>query len=100
MCPTPIFKEAKSAAVMKLALLTLAIDRRLPPKVAALICGRGMELVDAAEQATTYAEWAEHLPKLHNFFQTNLNNLYPRQEDMKRYFREEGIDMGFDYPIW
>ena len=39
-----------------------------------------------------------HLIKLHEFFQTNLNNHFPSHDSMKRFFRNK-IDMGITLSI-
>jgi hypothetical protein len=103
MMSRTVFQQGVADAVMKMALLILRIQKRLgedPYGPAPIICSFGMKLVDEMEACTTLAEYQTYLPRALEFFQTNLNNEFPRKEDLKRYFREEGIDLGLDFETW
>lgn len=95
-----VFEQARATAIAELAHLLMKIQDRLEPFVAMPIMGYGMRLIDEAETSQNLKEWEGYLTKLHEFFQTNLNNHFPNHDSMKRFFRLKDIDMGIDYPIF
>lgn len=93
-----VFEQGVVEAVSELARLLMQVQERvgfLGP-----ILKHGMKIIDEAEKSQTLAEWDRHLTILHRFFQTNLNNRFPKDDDLKRYFREKNIDLGLDYNVW
>ena len=95
-----VFEQARATAIADLAHLLMKIQDRLEMPVCIPIINWGMKMIDEAETAQNLKEWEGHLTKLHEFFQTNLNNHFPSHDSMKRFFRNKGIDMGIDYPIY
>lgn len=94
-----VFEQARATAIADLASLLMQVQDRVGFPTAIPLLNWGMRMIDQAETAQNLKEWENHLTKLHEFFQTNLNNHFPSHASMKRYFRKMGIDMGIDYPI-
>jgi hypothetical protein len=95
-----VFEQARATAIADLAKLLMQVQDRVGLPTAIPLLGYGMRMIDEAETAQNLKEWEGHLTKLHEFFQTNLNNHFPSHDSMKRFFRDKGIDMGIDYPIY
>ena len=71
-----VFEQARATAIADLAKLLVQIQDRVGFPTAIPILGYGMRMIDNAETAQNLKEWEGHLTKLHEFFQTNLNNRF------------------------
>ena len=90
------FQAEKTQAIAKMALMLCRVNERLKDSfpVNAIICNAGVGIIDHLDDSETIVEYNERLPAVIEFFQTNLNNEFPYNNDVLNHFISRGMDLG------